>query len=119
MSVQIEKNGPVTTVIMSRPDVRNAVHRETAEALANAFRRFDEDDEALVAVFYGENGTFCAGADLKAIAKGNGNRTEPDGNGPMGPTRMRLRKPVIAGGLIGDGLGRSHRTARAVLLVRC
>jgi enoyl-CoA hydratase len=96
MSVLVEKTGPVTTVILSRPEVRNAVDRSTAEALANAFRDFDRDDEARVGVFYGDNGTFCAGADLKSIAGGNHNRTEPSGDGPMGPSRMVLSKPVVA-----------------------
>jgi enoyl-CoA hydratase len=96
MPIIIEKNGPVTTVILNRPDVRNAVDRDTAEALARAFREFDEDDEALVGVFYGEGGTFCAGADLKAIASGRHNRTDAKGDGPMGPSRMLLNKPVIA-----------------------
>jgi len=96
MTVRTEKNPPVTTVILSRPEVRNAVDRATAEALIAAFRDFDAADEALVGVLYGEHGTFCAGADLKAIAGGNGNRTEPDGDGPMGPSRMLLGKPVIA-----------------------
>ena len=96
MSVLIEKRGPVTTVILSRPDVRNAVDRKTAEALAEAFRTFDADDAAKVGVLYGEHGTFCAGADLKAIAKGEGNRVAFDGDAPMGPSRMLLQKPVIA-----------------------
>jgi enoyl-CoA hydratase len=97
MSVTIEKNGPVTTVILSRPQARNAVDRATAEALTQAFRAFEDDHEALVGVFYGDNGTFCAGADLKAIARGAGrNRLEPDGEGPMGPSRLFLGKPVIA-----------------------
>jgi enoyl-CoA hydratase len=96
MSVLVEKNGPVTTVILSRPEVRNAVDRETATALADAFREFDRDDNAGVAVLFGDNGTFCAGADLKAIATGNHNRTEPDGDGPMGPSRLVLSKPVVA-----------------------
>src|SRR6266571_6471012 len=96
MSVRVEKHGAVTTVILSRPEVRNAVDRATAEALAQAFRDFDKDEEALVGVLFGENGTFCAGADLKAIAVGKGNRTEPTGDGPMGPSRMVLSKPVIA-----------------------
>jgi enoyl-CoA hydratase len=76
--------------------VRNAVDRQTAEALTLAFRAFDEDPEAKVAVLYGEGGNFCAGADLKAIAAGQSNRTEPAGDGPMGPSRMLLTKPVIA-----------------------
>jgi enoyl-CoA hydratase len=96
MPVRIEKNGSVTTIILSRPEVRNAVDRRTAEALTLAFRAFDEDPEAKVAVLYGEGGNFCAGADLKAIAAGQNNRTEPTGDGPMGPSRMILTKPVIA-----------------------
>jgi enoyl-CoA hydratase len=96
MTVRTEKNGPVTTVILSRPEVRNAVDRTTAEALVSAFKQFDADPEALAGVLFGDHGAFCAGADLKAIASGNGNRTEPDGDGPMGPSRMLLNKPVIA-----------------------
>jgi len=95
MSVRVEKNGPITTVILSRPEVRNAVDRETAQALADAFSQFDNDPEAQVGVLFGENGTFCAGADLKSIAAGNHNRTEATGDGPMGPSRMLLSKPVI------------------------
>ena len=96
MTVSVEKNGPVTTVIFSRPEVRNAVDRETALALADAFREFEADDSALVGVLYGDHGTFCAGADLKAIAEGRGNRIDPEGDGPMGPSRLLLSKPVIA-----------------------
>lgn len=96
MPVRIEKSGVVTTVILDRAQVRNAVDRGTAQELADAFRAFDEDDHALVAVFHGANGTFCAGADLKAAAGPNPNRLEPDGDGPMGPSRMLLSKPVIA-----------------------
>jgi enoyl-CoA hydratase len=96
MLVLTEKKGPVTTVIINRPEVRNAVDRPTAEALARAFRAFEADQEARVAVLTGAGGCFCAGADLKAISKGLGNRIEEDGDGPMGPTRMRLSKPVIA-----------------------
>jgi enoyl-CoA hydratase len=96
VSVRVEKAGPVTTVILDRPEVKNAVDRKAAEALADAFRAFDQDPEARVGVLYGDHGTFCAGADLKAIASGNGNRVAPDGDGPMGPTRMLLGKPVIA-----------------------
>ncbi len=96
MPVRVEKNGPVTTVIIDRPEVRNAVDRETARALADAFREFERDDSASVAVLYGDHGAFCAGADLKAIARGGGNQTSPEGDGPMGPSRMRLDKPVIA-----------------------
>jgi len=96
MKVKTEKKGKVFTVIINRPEVRNAVDRETAEALSRAFRTFEEDDSSYVAVLYGEEGNFCAGADLKAIMEGRGNRVEADGNGPMGPTRMLLSKPVIA-----------------------
>ncbi|UCE85791.1 MAG: crotonase/enoyl-CoA hydratase family protein [Deltaproteobacteria bacterium] len=99
MSVRTEKNGPVTTVILSRPEVRNAVDRPTAEALAGAFRAFEADAEAGVAVLFGEGGTFCAGADLKAIAEDGGkraNRVAAEGDGPLGVTRMLLSKPVIA-----------------------
>lgn len=97
MSVRTEKNGHVWTVILSRPDVKNAVDRPTAEALAEAFRAFEVDDEARVAVFWGEGGTFCAGADLKQVATGqNMNRLEADGDGPMGVSRFFLNKPVIA-----------------------
>ena len=96
MSVRVEHSGPVTTVILSRPQVRNAVDRPTAAALAAAFRDFDQDPAASVAVLWGEGGTFCAGADLKAVASGSGNQLTEDGDGPMGPTRLRLGKPVIA-----------------------
>ena len=74
MSVRVEKDGLVTTVVLNRPEVRNAVDRETAQALAEAFRQFDEDPEARVGVLFGDNGAFCAGADLKSIAAGNHNR---------------------------------------------
>ena len=94
--VRTEKSGPVTTVILSRPEVKNAVDRATAEALADAFRAFDADPEAHVGVLYGEGGAFCAGADLKAVARGEPNRVEAIGDGPMGPSRMVLGKPVIA-----------------------
>jgi enoyl-CoA hydratase len=96
MSIRIEKNGPVTTVILSRPEVRNAVDGATAEALAQAFREFEADDEARVGVLLGEGGTFCAGADLKAVAEGRLPHLAPEGDGPMGPSRMVLSKPVIA-----------------------
>jgi enoyl-CoA hydratase len=96
MLIRIERSGPVTTVILDRPQVRNAVDRATAQALADAFRAFDQDAEAAVAVLYGDHGHFCAGANLKAIAAGDANRLEPTGDGPMGPTRLVLGKPVIA-----------------------
>ncbi len=96
MSVRSERNGPVTTIVLSRPDVRNAVDRDTAAALAEQFRAFERDEDAEVAVLWGEHGHFCAGADLRAIAEGRPNRLAHDGDGPMGPTRMILDKPVIA-----------------------
>jgi enoyl-CoA hydratase len=96
MGVRVVKNGPVTTVILSRPETRNAVDGPTARALADAFHGFEADRDAAVAVLWGEGGTFCSGADLKAIGTPSGNRVEPEGDGPMGPTRMRLTKPVIA-----------------------
>ena len=96
MPVRVERAGPVTTVVLSRPASRNAVDGATAAQLAAAFREFDEDDGARAAVLWGEGGTFCSGADLKAIGTERGNRVAPDGDGPMGPTRMRLGKPVIA-----------------------
>jgi enoyl-CoA hydratase len=96
MTVRVEKNGAVTTIILARPEVRNAVDRATAAALADAFRAFEADASASVAVLFGEGGTFCAGADLGAFARGEGNVIAPEGDGPMGPTRMLLTKPVIA-----------------------
>ncbi|MYV44386.1 crotonase/enoyl-CoA hydratase family protein [Streptomyces sp. SID2888] len=96
MPVRIERQGYVTTVVLSRPEARNAVDGPTAAALADAFRAFEADPVARVAVLWGEGGTFCAGADLKAIGTGRGNRVAEDGDGPMGPTRLRLSKPVIA-----------------------
>ena len=94
--VEYERRGAVATITLRRPEARNAVDRATAAALADAFRAFEADDEALVAVLWGDGGTFCSGADLKAIAAGKGNRVAAEGDGPMGPTRMRLSKPVIA-----------------------
>lgn len=96
MSVRSERNGPVTTVILDRPHARNAVDGPAAAALAQAFRDFDADTSAAVAVLWGAGGTFCAGADLKAVGGPDGNRTATDGDGPMGPTRLRLSKPVVA-----------------------
>jgi enoyl-CoA hydratase len=96
VAVSIERDGPVTVVTLHRPEVRNAVDRDTAAALAAAFRAFDADDTAAVAVLYGAGGTFCAGADRKAVAAGRPNRVEPDGDAPMGVSRLRLSKPVIA-----------------------
>jgi len=83
-------------VVIDRPEVRNAIDRRTAEELAEAFRTFDADGSAAVAVLCGAGGTFCSGADLRALAAGGGNRFAPDGDAPLGPTRLRLGKPVIA-----------------------
>jgi enoyl-CoA hydratase len=94
--VRAERDGPVTTVLLSRPERRNAVDGATAQALVEAFKDFDSDPTAAVAVLHGEGGTFCAGADLHAAGTEGGNRVSAIGNGPMGPTRMRLSKPVIA-----------------------
>ena len=96
MTVRTLVDGPVTTVVIDRPEARNAVDGPTAKALADAFRAFDADPNAAVAILCGAGGTFCAGADLKAIGTDRANRVTPDGDGPMGPTRMQLRKPVIA-----------------------
>ena len=96
MAVTIERNGPVTTVVLNRPEVRNAIDRRTAQELADAFRAFDADESASVAVLWGAGGSFCSGADLRALAAGDGNRLAPDGDGPLGPTRTLMRKPVIA-----------------------
>jgi enoyl-CoA hydratase len=95
-AVRVEHHGPVTTVLLSRPERRNAVDGPTAAALADAFREFEADGEAAVAVLHGEGGVFCAGADLKAIGTPDGNSVTAEGDGPMGPSRMRLSKPVIA-----------------------
>ncbi|NEC51472.1 crotonase/enoyl-CoA hydratase family protein [Actinospica acidiphila] len=96
MPVRIERRGAVTTVVLSRPEARNAVDGPTAAELADAFRAFEADDEARAAVLWGEGGTFCAGSDLKALGTERANRVTEDGDGPMGPTRLRLSKPVIA-----------------------
>lgn len=96
MSVRVETDGAVTTVTIDRPGVRNAVDGPTAAALAAAFRAFEEDDAAAVAVLTGASGTFCAGADLGAMSGPDRNVVTPDGDGPMGPSRMLLSKPVIA-----------------------
>jgi enoyl-CoA hydratase len=107
MSVRVERNGPVTTVILSRPELRNAVDPEHAQLLYDAFMAFERDEEASVAVFTGEQGAFCGGYDLKAVSSGAGvawadriqysdDRAAPVPPGPMGPTRLELSKPVIA-----------------------
>ena len=95
-TIRIEDDGPVRTVILDRAERRNAVDRATAEAIADAFETFDADPQRAVGVLYGDHGTFCAGADLKAIAQGQPNRLAPTGHAPMGPSRLVLQKPVIA-----------------------
>jgi enoyl-CoA hydratase len=99
MSVRFEPDPPVVVVTIDRPDVANAIDRPTAEELADAFRKFDADDSLAVAVLAGAGAKFCAGADLKAMREPGApraSRVEPDGDGPVGPTRMLLTKPVIA-----------------------
>ena len=95
-AVRVEKSGPVTTIIMNRPQARNAVNGPAAWELYTAFDEFDKDDAASVAVLWGDNGTFCAGADLKAMGTAESNPVHRTGPGPMGPSRMALSKPVIA-----------------------
>jgi enoyl-CoA hydratase/carnithine racemase len=95
-TVLTHKHDEVLIVTINRPEARNAVNGPTARALADAFRNFDADDDLRIAVLTGAGGTFCAGADLKAVATGYGNQLSPDGDGPMGPSRMLLSKPVIA-----------------------
>lgn len=96
MVIKIEKNYPIFTIIIDNPEVKNAINGPSALDLANAFREFERDEKALVGVLWGSNGNFCSGANLKAIIEGSGNRISKKGDGPMGPTRMRLLKPIIA-----------------------
>jgi enoyl-CoA hydratase len=99
MGIRFEADPPVVVITIDRPEVANAVDRPTAEALAEAFRRFDADESLAVAVLTGAEGKFCAGADLKAMREPEApraSRVEPDGDGPLGSTRMLLDKPVIA-----------------------
>ena len=96
MTVRYEVAGAVVTVTIDRPQARNAVNAETAERLAACFRRFDADEKLSVAVLTGAGNTFCAGFDLKAVAAGEPNSLLEVGDGPMGPTRLELDKPVIA-----------------------
>ncbi len=98
-TVTTEARGPVWLVTINRPDVRNCVDGETAQALEQAFEKFEADDSLSVAILSGAAGHFCAGADLKAISSGDpgkSNRITENAGGPMGPTRMQLSKPVIA-----------------------
>jgi enoyl-CoA hydratase len=96
VTVHTERDGPVLIVTIDRPEARNAVDAPTAERLAEAFRTFEGDDDTAVAILTGAGGTFCAGADLKAMGDRRGNRVTADGDGPMGPTRMLTTKPVLA-----------------------
>ncbi len=99
MTIQYKADPPIAVVTIDRPDVANAIDRPTADELADAFRRFEDDEDAAVAVLVGAGGKFCAGADLKAMREPGApraSRVEPDGDGPVGPTRMLLGKPVIA-----------------------
>lgn len=94
--VQVERDGPISTISINRPEARNAVDRVTAQALSEAMEAFDQDDTAAVAVLTGAGTTFCAGADLMRIGTEKMNRVEGEGDGPMGPSRRLLSKPVIA-----------------------
>ena len=96
MSIRLERSDAVATIVMDRPEARNAVDGPAARALADAFREFERDDDLRVAVLWGAGGVFCAGADLKARASGRGLRLAPDGDGPMGPSRLAFAKPTIA-----------------------
>jgi enoyl-CoA hydratase len=99
MTIHYQADGTVALITIDRPEVANAIDRPTAEELAGALRRFEDDDDLAIAVLTGANDTFCAGADLKAMQEPGApraSRVEPDGDGPVGPTRMLLRKPVIA-----------------------
>ncbi|MBU2512569.1 crotonase/enoyl-CoA hydratase family protein [bacterium] len=95
-NVLFESHNKVSIISINRPQVKNAVDLNTANQLADAFRQFDEDDSQFIAVLTGTGSTFCAGADLKGVSEGRANRVEEKGDGPMGPTRMILSKPVIA-----------------------
>src|ERR1700752_4358412 len=96
MAIRLERNDVIVTIVNDRPEARNAVDGPAARALADAFREFERDDDLRVAVLWGVGGIFCAGADLKARAEGRGLRLAPDGDGPMGPSRMAFTKPTIA-----------------------
>src|SRR5262245_52019147 len=96
MAIRLERNDVVATIVMDRPEARNAVDRAASEALVEAFKEFERDDALKVAVLWGAGGVFCAGADLKARGTERGLRLAPDGDGPMGPTRMAFTKPTIA-----------------------
>src|SRR5215469_725555 len=96
MAIRIERSDAVATIVIDRPEARNAVDGPAAGALADAFREFERDDALRAAVLWGAGGVFCAGADLKARGSGRRLRLSPDGDGPMGPSRMAFTKPVLA-----------------------
>lgn len=96
MPIEVEKKGKITIISINNPEVKNAIDGESAQMLADAFREFEADDTSRVAILCGKNGNFCSGANLKEVGKESGNKLNPDGDGPMGPTRMILSKPVIA-----------------------
>ena len=96
MAIRLERSDAIATIVMDRPEARNAVDGPAARALADAFREFERDDALRVAVLWGAGGIFCAGADLKARGTERGLRLAPDGDGPMGPSRMAFTKPTIA-----------------------
>ncbi|MFW9930818.1 MAG: crotonase/enoyl-CoA hydratase family protein [Candidatus Thorarchaeota archaeon] len=96
MVISVEEKKEITTIIIDNPEVKNAIDRHSALELANAFREFDGNKNSKIAILWGENGCFCSGANLKAFQKGLGNKVDKEGDGPMGPTRMILSKPVIA-----------------------
>jgi enoyl-CoA hydratase len=96
LSIIIEKKNNISTIIIYNPEVRNAIDGKSAEFLANAIREFEADKDSKVAVLWGMDGNFCSGANLKALMTGSGNKVTKEGDGPMGPTRMILSKPIIA-----------------------
>ena len=113
MTIHFEAHGAVAVITIDRPDVRNAVDGPHAAELADSFRRFEEDEDLSVAVLTGADGTFCAGADLKGVADGRGNRVTVDGDGPMGPSRMLLDKPQPDGAGRVEGSGTYQLDQRA------
>ncbi len=96
MTIEVEKKGKLTIISINNPEVRNAIDGESAQRLTDAFREFEKDETSLVAILCGKGGNFCSGANLKEVGKESGNKLKPDGDGPMGPTRMYLSKPIIA-----------------------
>jgi enoyl-CoA hydratase len=96
MAIRLERSDAIVTIVIDRPEARNAVDGPAARALADAFREFERDDALRVAVLWGAGGVFCAGADLKARGTERGLRLSPEGDGPMGPSRLVLTKPTIA-----------------------